>query len=60
MEACDFDADGDEDIVPGCFVYSVNELAKLVTKGLESFPQLVVLWNDKKSPPTLNRWAKSG
>jgi hypothetical protein len=47
MEACDFDRDGDEDIILGSFVYSVNELAKLVTKGLEAFPQVVVLWNDK-------------
>lgn len=47
MEACDFDHDGDQDIILGSFVYSVNELAKLVTKGLENFPQLVVLWNDK-------------
>jgi hypothetical protein len=47
MEACDFDRDGDQDIILGSFVYSVNELAKLVTKGLETFPQVVVLWNDK-------------
>ena len=47
MEACDFDRDGDQDIVLGSFVYSVNELAKLVTRGLEAFPQVVVLWNDK-------------
>ena len=60
MEACDFDADGDEDIVPGSFVYCVNELAKLVTKGLESFPQLVVLWNDKKSPPTVKSVGEVG
>jgi hypothetical protein len=47
MESCDFDRDGDQDIVLGSFVYSVNELAKLVTKGLDAFPQVVVLWNDK-------------
>jgi hypothetical protein len=47
MEACDFDHDGDQDVVLGSFVYSVNELAKLVTKGLHAFPQVVVLWNDK-------------
>ncbi len=48
MEACDFDRDGDEDIVLGSFVYSFNELTKLLNKGLESFPQVVVLWNDKR------------
>ena len=47
MEACDFDRDGDQDIVLGSFVYSVNELAKLVTRGLDAFPQVVVLWNDR-------------
>jgi hypothetical protein len=48
MEACDFDHDGDQDIILGSFVYSLSELTKLFTKGIESFPQLVILWNDKK------------
>lgn len=48
MEACDFDRDGDQDIVLGSFVYSVGELTKLLTKGVESFPQVVILWNDIK------------
>ena len=48
MEACDFDRDGDQDIILGSFVYSLGELTQLVTKGVESFPQMVVLWNDRK------------
>lgn len=48
MEAGDLDHDGDEDIVLGSFVYSMGELGKLVTKGVESFPQAIILWNDKK------------
>jgi hypothetical protein len=51
MEACDFDRDGDQDIILGSFVYSVNELAKLVTRGLERFPQVVILWNERKVHP---------
>ena len=48
MEACDFDRDGDQDIILGSFVYTVGELTKLLTKGVESFPQILILWNDKK------------
>ena len=48
MEACDFDRDGDQDIILGSFVYTLRELTQLVTKGLESFPQIVILWNDRK------------
>ena len=48
MEACDFDRDGDQDIILGSFVYTVGELTKLLTKGLESFPQVIILWNDGK------------
>ena len=48
MEACDFDRDGDQDIVLGSFVYTVGELSKLFTRGVESFPQLLILWNDRK------------
>jgi hypothetical protein len=48
MEACDFDRDGDQDIILGSFVYTVGELTKLLTTGIESFPQMVILWNDRK------------
>lgn len=47
MEAGDFDRDGDEDIILGSFVYSLSELTKLVNKSIETFPQAVILWNDK-------------
>lgn len=46
MEAADIDHDGDEDIVLGSFVYSMSELTKLVVKGVENFPQAIILWND--------------
>lgn len=48
MEACDFDRDGDQDIILGSFVYSISELTKLFAKGVETFPQVVILWNDRK------------
>lgn len=48
MEACDFDRDGDQDIILGSFVFTVNDYSKLVTQGVEWFPQVMVLWNDKK------------
>jgi len=48
LEACDLDRDGDQDIILGSFVYSVKELSQLVTQGVETFPQVLVLWNDKK------------
>ncbi len=48
MEACDFDRDGDQDIILGSFVFTVNDFSKLVTQGVEWFPQVMILWNDKK------------
>jgi hypothetical protein len=48
MEACDFDGDGDQDIILGSFVYSLRELSKLFSSGVESFPQVLILWNDRK------------
>ncbi|MFT3844073.1 MAG: VCBS repeat-containing protein [Lacibacter sp.] len=48
MEAADIDKDGDEDIILGSFVYSMGELTNLISKGIESFPQIVILWNDHK------------
>ncbi|HTF27685.1 MAG TPA: hypothetical protein VK625_02510, partial [Flavitalea sp.] len=48
MEACDFDRDGDQDIILGSFVFTVNDFSKLVNQGVEWFPQVMILWNDEK------------
>lgn len=48
MEAGDLDRDGDQDIIIGSFIYSLSELTKLMSKSIETFPQVVVLWNDNK------------
>lgn len=48
MEACDFDRDGDQDIILGSFVFTVNDFSKLITQGIEWFPQVMILWNDEK------------
>ena len=48
MEVGDFDKDGDEDIVLGSYFQTIGEMTKLVFKGVESFPQLLILSNLKK------------
>jgi len=48
MEACDFDRDGDQDIILGSFVFTVNDFSKLIAQGIEWFPQVMILWNDEK------------
>jgi hypothetical protein len=48
MEAGDFDQDGDIDIVLGSYFHTLGEMSKLITKGILSFPQLLVLTNQKK------------
>lgn len=48
MEACDFDRDGDQDIILGSFVFTVNDFSKLVNQGVEWFPQVMILWNDER------------
>jgi FG-GAP-like repeat len=47
MEVGDFDHDGDDDIVLGSYVYSMAQLTKLLKNGIESFPEAIILWNDK-------------
>ena len=42
------DNDGDEDIVLGSYFQTVGEMTKLVFKGIEVFPQLLILSNQKK------------
>lgn len=45
MEAADLDTDGDIDIVLGLFIHTASELTQLITSGVNSFPQVVVLHN---------------
>ena len=47
MDIGDIDGDGDEDIFLGSYIYSMSELAKLLYKNVEAFPQILVLRNDK-------------
>ena len=51
MEVGDFNGDGYEDIALGSYIYSMSELMKLLKKRVESFPQVMILWNDKKEKP---------
>jgi hypothetical protein len=48
METLDIDNDGDSDIVLGSFIYSIAEMIGLINKGVEHFPQLLLLTNIKK------------
>ncbi|MCX6200873.1 MAG: VCBS repeat-containing protein, partial [Bacteroidetes bacterium] len=48
MEVADIDKDGDTDIVLGSFIYTFSEMTQLLMKGIEHFPQLLVLRNNKK------------
>ncbi|RAJ95892.1 VCBS repeat protein [Larkinella arboricola] len=48
MEAADFDGDGDVDIALGSYFHTVGEMTQLLFKGITSFPQLLVLENQRK------------
>ncbi|CAG5002236.1 hypothetical protein DYBT9275_02846 [Dyadobacter sp. CECT 9275] len=48
MEVADFDKDGDLDIVLGSYFQTIGEMTKLIFQGVTSFPQLMVLTNQKK------------
>ncbi|MFC5411698.1 FG-GAP repeat domain-containing protein [Larkinella bovis] len=48
MEAADVDQDGDLDIVLGSYFHTVGEMTQLLFRGITSFPQLLVLENQKK------------
>ncbi|MGH2647150.1 MAG: FG-GAP repeat domain-containing protein, partial [Ginsengibacter sp.] len=47
MDIGDIDKDGDTDIFLGSYLYSMAEVTKLLYKGVEKFPQILVLRNDK-------------
>lgn len=51
MEAADFDRDGDIDLVLGSYFQSLGELTQLFSKGIQEFPQLLVLTNESKKKP---------
>jgi hypothetical protein len=45
MEVADLNQDGKPDLVLGSYFQSVNELTKLIFKGIDTFPQLLILTN---------------
>lgn len=45
MEICDIDQDNDMDIVLGSYFHNASEVTKLLLKGINGFPQVVVLKN---------------
>jgi FG-GAP-like repeat len=47
MEVGDFDKDGDVDIALGSYFHTVGEMTKLLFRGIEFFPQLLILKNQK-------------
>ncbi|MBL7817142.1 MAG: VCBS repeat-containing protein [Saprospiraceae bacterium] len=48
MEVGDFDKDGDDDIILGSYFHTVGEMTKLIFRGVDFFPQLLVLKNNLK------------
>ncbi len=51
MEAGDFDQDGDIDLVLGSYFQSLGELTQLFSKGIQEFPQLLILTNESRKKP---------
>ena len=47
MDIGDIDKDGDTDIFLGSCMFSMADVTKLLFKGVESFPQIIVLRNNK-------------
>ncbi|MBN8823322.1 MULTISPECIES: VCBS repeat-containing protein [unclassified Spirosoma] len=48
MEAADVDQDGDTDIVLGSYFHTVGEMTQLLYRGITTFPQLLVLENQRQ------------
>ena len=46
MDLADLDHDGDKDIVLGSYFHNVAEMTKFLGRGLVSFPQALVIWNN--------------
>jgi len=47
MEVADFDEDGDLDIVLGSYLHNLSELGLFTTDNISTFPQLLVLTNQR-------------
>jgi len=47
MDIGDIDKDGDKDIFLGSYMFSMADVTKLLYKGVESFPQVLILRNRK-------------
>ena len=45
MEVADLDRDGDKDIVLGSYFHNALEMTRLMSSGVFSFPQVLVVWN---------------
>jgi len=45
MDIGDFDHDGKKDIFLGSFIFNAGELTKLAFKGIEAFPEVLILRN---------------
>src|SRR5699024_2718048 len=45
MEAADINNDGKIDIILGAHIHSTAELTQLIAKGINNFPQLIILHN---------------
>jgi FG-GAP-like repeat len=48
MEVADIDHDGDDDIILGSYFHSLSEVTKMLLRGVETFPQILILWNNPK------------
>ena len=46
MDLADLDHDGDKDIVLGSYFHNVAEMTKFLGRGIVSFPQALVIWNN--------------
>lgn len=46
MDVADIDKDGDDDVILGSYFHAFSEVAKLMVKGVEQFPQVIILRNN--------------
>jgi hypothetical protein len=48
MEVCDFDKDGDQDIILGSYFHKALDVTSIVMKSGTSLPQILILKNTTK------------